>query len=80
MAKAFVIVNSQHQVLAKSGEWIAPTKLKQAFYTDAYDVALNELIERNQKHIEERLSVVACTVDERGRPIALVEAGDLSEC
>ncbi|RMA82184.1 hypothetical protein [Umboniibacter marinipuniceus] len=52
-------------------QWLALAQLKQAFHSSDYDVVLNELIEYNSKHINERLAVVACRTDEKGRPTAL---------
>lgn len=51
--------------------WIELAKLRQAFHSSDYDVVLNELIEYNSKHTNERLAVVACSADEKGRPTAL---------
>lgn len=69
MRTVFCIQRSDGLFLSKQ-QWVAPTQLKHAFFADSYDVALNELIERNSKNIDERMAVVACIADDKGRPCA----------
>jgi len=72
MKTRFVIVNDTNHVLSKQGEWLELSKLKHAFSALEKDVVLNELIERNQKHVDERLFVRECSLDEKGRPQTLL--------
>ena len=67
-----MIVNDQDEVLSKQGEWLEIKKLKHAFCHAEKDIVLNELIERNQKHVDERLFVRECSKDDKGRPDTLI--------
>ncbi len=80
MKSLFVIVNSDGDILSKQGEWLNVAKLKHAYSSSERDIALNELIERNQKHVDERLFVRECSVDDKGRPKDLMPEREQSQC
>jgi hypothetical protein len=80
MTRVYVIANSDGLVLSKQGEWLDLNKLKHAVYSTDYDVMLNELIERNQKHIEERLKVCPCDTDEKQRPKSIIQLRESTTC
>ncbi len=65
----FILQNQHDQFLTRDGEWSAGGDTNQLFSSKHYDGALNQLIEMNAKDHTLRGMVVACELDNRGRPV-----------
>lgn len=65
MTQVYLIQNQQQLYYAKDGTWLDYKNAKKLFYSEHKDIALNQLIEVNSKHIDLRLILTEAKLDNK---------------
>ncbi len=69
MDTLFIIRNQNNQFLTRKNDWVDGSEAQALFKTPHHDIALNQLIEINTKHIDLRCELVKCQPNEKGIPV-----------
>lgn len=77
--KIFILQRHDTAVLSKDLEWTCDVTSNDIFYSPHRDVALNQLVELNAKHIDLRVNIIECEADANGRPVMQLEAENVSQ-
>lgn len=79
MSQFFLIQNQDKQFLSKQGEWVGIDEGNSLYRTPHKDEAINIKVEHSVKNADIRLTIVPCTLNQRGLPVLCNADSDLAD-
>ncbi len=79
MTRAYIIQNQYNLYLDKQGEWSDGKDANLLYRTPHQDAAINTKVELSVRDPLLRLSIVSCTLNEKGRPEIDIHSSPISE-
>lgn len=69
MTTVFLLINQEHLLLEKSGNWGYGNDLRAIYRTPHHDEAINQKVELTVKNPDLRMRIIEAQLDERGIPV-----------
>lgn len=79
MSNVFILQNYDGRYFDKHGQWVTAGETATFYRTPHKDEAINQRLELTVRHPELRITIVNCTLDEKGRPTTVASAAEPAE-